>query len=237
MKTWILTLLTLSLFGTARAQTAAEGGAQREWLTSFTAVEVTAPLDIRFVQVPESEAPKIIYDTKGAYTTRFRFEVRDRVLTISERPDSRRSERTQVTVYYNSLERIALADAVATFDSTLVATVLDLTIGGMARVTAPLDVKDLKLELTGKSHASLSGRARYLSLYLSSGTLDAVSLEVMSAEANVMGSGSATLWVTDRFEGRTSTGGKIAYRGDPTIIRGGEKFMGGNITRIGSGAL
>lgn len=233
MKKMAMTLLMLTLFGATQAQTPATDGGQREWLTSFTAVEVTAPLDIHFVRVPDTEAPKIIYNTKGSTSTRFRFEVRDRVLTVSERPDARRAERTQVTVYYNSLERIAIADAAATFDSTLVATVLDLTIGGMARVKAPLEVKDLKLELTGKSHASLTGTVRYLSLYLSSGSLDAGTLEVMSAEANVTSSGSASLWVTDRFEGRTSTGGKIAYRGNPTIIRGGEKFMGGDITRIG----
>lgn len=233
MKRILLTLLTLAGFGAAQAQTTAGSGEQREWLTSFTAVEVAAPLDIRFIRVPDTEAPKIIYDTKGSYTTRFRFEVRDRVLTISERPDSRRSERTQVKVYYNSLERIAIADAVAQFDSTLVATVLDLTIGGMAQVTADLDVKDLKLELTGKSHASLRGSARYLWLFLSTGGLDAGALETMSAQVNVTSSGAASLWVTDRFEGRTSTGGKISYKGSPIIIRGGEKFMGGDITRTG----
>ena len=45
-------------------------------------------------------------------------------------------------------------------------------------------------------------------------------------------SGTASLWVTDRFEGKTSTGGKITYKGSPTIIRGSMKFMGGDITRI-----
>lgn len=233
MKKLCMMLLSLGLFGTMQAQTATAEGPQREWLTSFTAVEVAAPIDIRFVRVPDDQAPKILFDTKGSYTTRFRFEVRDRVLTITERPDSRRPERTEATVYYNSLDRIAIADARATFDSVLVATTLDLTVGGMAQVEARLDVKDLKLELTGKSHASLSGEARYLTLYLSSGSLDAGQLEVMSAEANVIGTGSASLWVTDRFEGSTSTGGKIVYRGNPTIIRGGEKFMGGDITRIG----
>lgn len=233
MKKMFLTLLTLCLLGVMQAQTTTTDGPQREWLTSFTAVEVAAPIDVRFIRVPDDQAPKIIYDMKGAYTTRFRFEVRDRVLTIAERPDARRAERTEVSVYYNSLERIAIADARATFDSTLVATTLDLAVGGLARVEANLDVKDLKLELTGKSHTSLSGEARYVSLYLSSGTLEAGQLEVMSAEANVIGSGSASLWVTDRFEGSTSTGGKIAYRGNPTVIRGGEKFMGGDITRIG----
>lgn len=232
MKRLLASLLLLTLCGAARAQISIEEGGQRDWLTSFTAVEVAAPLDIRFVRVPDTEAPKIIYDTKGSTSTRFRFEVRDRVLTITERPDSRRTERTQVTVCYNTLERIAVADAVAKFDSTLRATVLDLTIGGEARVEAQLAVKDLNLNQTGRSRATLSGEARYLTLYLSTGSLDARALETMSTEANVTSSGTATLWVTDRFEGKTSTGGKITYRGTPTVVRGGTKFMGGDIIRV-----
>ena len=128
--------------------------------------------------------------------------------------------------------RTAIADAVATFDSTLVATVLDLTVGGMAEVKAPMAVKDLKLDITGKSRVTLTGSARYLTLFISSGVLEAAALEVMSAVSNVTSSGTASLWVTDRFEGKTSTGGKITYKGSPTIIRGSMKFMGGDITRI-----
>ena len=232
MKKTILTVLMLCIVGLTRAESPANSGEQREWLTSFTAVEVTAPVDLHFYRVPDTEAPKIIYDTKGSYTTRFRFGVQDKVLRISERPDSRRPERTQVSVYYNSLDRIAIADAVATFDSTLVATVLDLTVGGMAEVKAPMAVKDLKLDITGKSRVTLTGSARYLTLFISSGVLEAAALEVMSAVSNVTSSGTASLWGTDRFEGKTSTGGKITYKGSPTIIRGSMKFMGGDITRI-----
>ena len=42
----------------------------------------------------------------------------------------------------------------------------------------------------------------------------------------------AALWVTDRFQGKTSTGGKITYKGAPPIVRSGAKFMGGDITRV-----
>ena len=93
-------------------------------------------------------------------------------------------------------------------------------------------VKDLKLDITGKSRVTLTGSARYLTLFISSGVLEAAALEVMSAVSNVTSSGTASLWVTDRFEGKTSTGGKITYKGSPTIIRGSMKFMGGDITRI-----
>ena len=168
MKKMILTAVMLAAAVLCRAQQPAEAGERREWLTSFTAVEVSAPLDVRFVQVPDTEAPKIVYDTKGSYTTKFRAEVRDKVLRITERSDARRPERTSVTVYYNSLERIAIADAVASFEGTLAATLLDMTVGGMAQVTAKLDVKDLKMELTGKSTATLTGAVRYLCLLYTS---------------------------------------------------------------------
>ena len=230
MKKMILTAVMLAAAVLCRAQQPAEAGERREWLTSFTAVEVSAPLDVKFVQVPDTEAPKIV--TKGSYTTKFRAEVRDKVLRITERSDARRPERTSVTVYYNSLERIAIADAVASFEGTLAATLLDMTVGGMAQVTAKLDVKDLKMELTGKSTATLTGAVRYLSLFVSTGKLEAAGLEVMAAEVNVTSSGAAALWVTDRFQGKTSTGGKITYKGAPPVVRSGAKFMGGDITRV-----
>ena len=54
----------------------------------------------------------------------------------------------------------------------------------------------------------------------------------MAASAYVTSSGVAALWVTDRFQGKTSTGGKITYKGAPPIVRSGAKFMGGDITRV-----
>ena len=110
-----------------RAQQPAETGERREWLTSFTAVEVSAPLDVKFVQVPDTEAPKIVYDTKGSYTTKFRAEVKDKTLRISEKYDSRRPDRTQVTVYYNTLQSVSLSGAAAVFEGTVDAVLLDLT--------------------------------------------------------------------------------------------------------------
>ena len=206
MKKMILSAVMLVFAASGRAQEAgaASPTEHNEWLTTFEAVAVDADLDIKFVKVPDTEAPKIVYDTKGSYTTKFRAEVRDKVLRITERSDARRPERTSVTVYYNSLERIAIADAVASFEGTLAATLLDMTVGGMAQVTAKLDVKDLKMELTGKSTATLTGAVRYLSLFVSTGKLEAAGLEVMAAEVNVTSSGAAALWVTDRFQGKTS---------------------------------
>lgn len=236
MKKTILTALMLAFAACGFAQTAVEqaapGGERTEWLPSLTAVAVNAPLDIRFVKVPTTQAPRITYDTKGSYTTKFKAEVKDKVLVITERADSRRPERTTVVVEYNDLESIKLENCVATFDSPLTGVMLDLTVGGVAVVTAVLDVQDVQMEATGKSSVSLSGTARYLSLYASTGKVNALELEVMAAQVNVTSSSSVSLWVTDRLDVKTSTGGKLTYKGAPGIVRGGSKFMGGEITPI-----
>ena len=93
MKKMILSAVMLVFAASGRAQEAgaASPTEHNEWLTTFEAVAVDADLDIKFVKVPDTEAPKIVYDTKGSYTSKFRAEVKDKTLRISERPDSRRS--------------------------------------------------------------------------------------------------------------------------------------------------
>ncbi|MBE6181240.1 MAG: DUF2807 domain-containing protein [Rikenellaceae bacterium] len=203
-----------------------------EWLPSFTAIEVSAALDIVFVKVPTSDAPKIVYDTKGSYTTKFEFKVKDKVLHITERVDPRRPERTTVKVYYNTVDYVSVAEATASFEGTVKATTLDLAIGARASLTAALDVKDLDVKLTGRSTATLSGSVRYLTLAVSTGKADALQLETMSADVDASNNGTASLSVTERLCVTTTTGGKVNYKGQPEIVRGGAKFMGGDIKRI-----
>ncbi len=203
--------------------------AQQEWLQSSSAVEINAPLNILFIRIPAAEAPKIIYDTKGAYTTKFRFDIKNHVLRINEKADSRRPEQTIVTVYYNSLESLSLFDATASFREPIIADLFDLTIGSRAALTTTLDVKDLKMNVTGNSSATLDGSARYLTLDASTGKVDALNLVVMAARVNATSGASVMLDATERLEATTSTSGTVYYKTEPSIMRGGIHFMGGNI--------
>ncbi|WP_295936408.1 DUF2807 domain-containing protein [uncultured Alistipes sp.] len=206
---------------------------RNEWLPTFESIAVDAELDIKFIRVPETDAPKIIYDTKGSYTSKFRAEVKDKVLRVTEKADARRPERTQVTIYYNSLRTISLSGGVnATFEGEIEATLLDLTVSRKSSLTASMNVRDLNMELTGNSTANLSGSVRYLSLYASTGRVIAPEMEIMSAEVNAQSKAEVSLWITDRFIGKTTTNGKISYKGTPQVVRGGAKFMGGEISRV-----
>lgn len=229
MKKLILGVVMLAAAVAVRAQETTPAGPQSEWLPSFATIAASGPFDLLLVKVPDTEAPRIVYDTKGSYTTRFRAEVKDKVLHIREKSDSRRPERTQVTVHYNGIRQLTAAAAAVSFADTVRQSVLDVTLEGNASLTAVTDVADLDMNASGHSKATLSGRVRYLTLFASSSEVDAASLETMSARINAQSGAVVTMTVTDRLEGRTSTNGSIRYKGTPPIIRNAMKFMAGDI--------
>lgn len=232
MKKLILSVVLLAAAIAVRAQQTPAPGPQSEWLPSFTSVAANGPLDITLVKVPDTEAPRIVYDTGGSYTTKFRAEVKDKVLQIREKSDARRPGRTVVTVHYNDLKALSAEAAAVTFADTVRQVMLDVTLGTNAKLTATLDVADLDLNVSGHGKATLSGRARYLTLFASSSEVDAAGLETMSARINAQSNATVSVQVTDRLESRTSTGGSVRYKGAPNVIRNAMKFMAGDIKPI-----
>lgn len=230
MKKLFFSIVMIAAALGARAQQTAPAAAEKsEWLPAFTRIEASGAFDVVFERVPDSEAPKIVYDTKGSYTTKFRAEVKDRVLHIREQIDSRRPERTQVRVCYNTLSSFALTDAKASLADTLRQSLLDVALSGGASLEGALEVQDLDMSVSDKASALLGGSARYLTLQVSGGQVNAAELETMSARVSAQSNAEVRVWVTDRLEARTSTGAVLRYRGEPAIVRTALKFMGGEI--------
>ena len=151
------------------------------------------------------------------------------MLHIRERIDSRRPERTQVRVCYNTLSSFALTDAKASLADTLRQSLLDVALAGGASLEGALEVQDLDMSVSDKASALLGGSARYLTLQASGGQVNAAELETMSARVSAQSNAEVRVWVTDRLEARTSTGAVLRYRGEPAIVRTALKFMGGEI--------
>lgn len=230
MKRLFFSIVMIAAALGARAQQTAPAAAEKsEWLPAFTRIEASGAFDVVFERVPDSEAPKIVYDTKGSYTTKFRAEVKDRVLHIRERIDSRRPERTQVRVCYNTLSSFALTDAKASLADTLRQSLLAVALSGGASLEGSLEVQDLDMSVSDKASALLGGSARYLTLQASGGQVNAAELETMSARVSAQSNAEVRVWVTDRLEARTSTGAVLRYKGEPAIVRTALKFMGGEI--------
>lgn len=222
-------VMIAAALGVRAQQTVPVAAEKSEWLPAFTRIEASGAFDVVFERVSDSEAPKIVYDTKGSYTTKFRAEVKDRVLHIRERIDSRRPERTQVRVCYNTLSSFALTDAKASLADTLRQSLLDVALSGGASLEGTLEVQDLDMSVSDKASALLGGSARYLTLQASGGQVNAAELETMSARVSAQSNAEVRVWVTDRLEARTSTGAVLRYRGEPAIVRTALKFMGGEI--------
>ncbi|MDE5691766.1 MAG: DUF2807 domain-containing protein, partial [Alistipes sp.] len=191
-----------------------------EWRAPFPEVEVDASVDILFVRTPDHKAPRIVYDTKGDSTTRFRAEIKGQTLRIRERADMHRRNRTIVTIHYNTLEVLRLIDAAARFEGVLTARLFDLTVGARSSFEAEIDVQDLMMELSGEeSRATLRGTTRYLTLFASTGQADAAGLACTAARVTAKNKARVSVDASDRLEARATSGATIDYKTVPALLR------------------
>ena len=218
----------------AHAQQTEENTVRGEWLPEFSEVKVVAAIDIKFVQVPETDAPRIVYDTKGVLETKFKAYVDKRgVLTITEKILRNSRSRTVVEVYYHTLKSLDASDAYVAFGNTVTQKMMKLEIAGGGKISAEMDVADLEVGLSGKNtRARLSGKARYVEIVAASGMLDASALESMSVEVTANYGASVAVRATERLKASASTSATIAYRGTPEIIKGRTAVLGGTVKDV-----
>ena len=137
MKRALLSIFAiLSLFNVcAQEAPVANIGPVKETLSSFKAIDINAPIKLKLTKIDKTETPYIVYDTKGAYTSKFTFEVQNRdggILKIEERSDPKRESVTEVEVYFNELTDISISKADTTVDGVLDSQLLDQHIQRLA---------------------------------------------------------------------------------------------------------
>ncbi len=213
----------------ARAQEPAATEVSR-WLTEFAEVRLDGPFRVVLEQAPESEAPRIVYDTKGSYTSKFRAEVKEGVLHVTERRESKRETVTDVRVRCHTLSRLRIAGARVRCADTVRACTLDIAATGGAVLEGRFVTDDLEVEAAGRSRLVLAGRTRYLTLGAAAASkVDAAQLECMSAEAEASGGAEVSVCATDRLRARTAGSARISYSGTPSVLRIDRTFTGGEI--------
>ncbi len=78
--------------------------------------------------------------------------------------------------------------------------------------------RELSLTISGSGTTTLGGTAEKVTTKISgSGDIDAGMLKVKTADVQVSGSGSASVWATDELKVRVSGSGDVKYRGAPKI--------------------
>lgn len=248
MKGVILSLILAMMAGVVSAQTtstpttvnAAQTPTEQvvsipktDWLTPFTAIKIDGPMNVIFKKVPTVEDSRIIYDTKGNITSKFKFEVdKNGVLVVSEKSDPKRTSVTDITIYYHSLREVKIAHAKAEFEQSIEGTIFDLTVSGGAMVVLDVKTLDIAVECTGVSRLTLSGDTKYLTMRVSTAKVDCSKLAVMSATIECSHSSEVRVNVSERLEATTSTGAKLLYKGNPIILRDHTAIFGGDIINI-----
>ena len=206
----------------------------KEFISSFTAIEVDAPIKLTLIKIESYEAPYIIYDTKGVFTSKFSAEVdkKSSTLKISERNDPKRTSITEVKVFFNSLTDIHISKADTTVEGTINSQLLDIHISNDANFIADIDVLDIMLSVSGKSRVVLTGATRYQTADISTAEYDGARLTSVSTTVESSHSATARVYATERLSAKTSTGGKVLYRSEPVILRTEITLFGGEILRM-----
>ena len=204
----------------------------KEFLSSFTAIDVDAPIKLTLIKIGEDEAPYIIYDTKGVYTSKFTIEVERKTSTlkITERNDPKRESTTEGQVYSSTLTDISIPKEDVRVEGVISTNLLDIDISNDANFVAEIDVLDLKAFISGKSYIQLTGQTRYQTADISTAEYDATELRSISTIAESSHNAIVKVDATERLEAKTSTGGKLYYYTQPEILRSEITLFGGEIT-------
>lgn len=234
MKRFLLSIFALCCATSLMAQesTTPYLGPIKENLSSFSSIDINAPIKLTLIKIDKSEAPYIIYDTKGCYTSKFEFEVLKKdngVLKIDERSDSKRESVTEVEVYFNELTDISISKADATVVGTLDAQLLDIYISNDSHFVADVDTLDIKVYASGKCCIVLTGEARYQTVDISTADYNAAKLNTISTVASSSHNATVKVNASERLEAKSSTGGKVLYCVEPVILRSEITLFGGEI--------
>lgn len=244
MKRIVSLIILAMVLGVASAQTESlAGGAanaeqivsmpKTDWLTSFDKVKIDGPMKVEFKKVGTVEESRIVYDTKGNITSKFKFEVdRKGTLVVSEKSDPKRVSVTEITIYYNSLREVKLAHAQASFNDVIECDLFDISVSGGALAALEVKTLDVAVECTGTSRLALEGSTKYLTMRVSTAKVDCSNLSAVSATVEASHSAEVRVITDERLEATTSTGAKLLYKGNPRILRNHAVVFGGDIINI-----
>lgn len=201
-----------------------------DWLTPFHSIKINGPMNVVLKSVSTTEDIRIIHDTKGNITSKFKFEVdKNGVLTISEKNDPKRTSVTDITLYYNSLREVKISHAKAQFENCIKGDMFDISVSGGAIVSLEADVFDLAVECTGSSRLTINGSTKYLTMRVSTAKVNCSELSAVSTIVDTSHSAEVRIVASERLEATTSTGAKLFYKGYPKILRDHSLVFGGEI--------
>ena len=190
----------------------------------YTALSVSGPIRAQLIRVAAGEAESVVFDSPES-GARVKSTCENGQLTLRA-PKS--VDTVGLRIYYRELDMLDINGADVRLANAVTEPMFDLTVSGGVTFEAEFDVRDLKVEVTGKSLLKLTGRARYFDLTVSTAEVKARGLEVMAATVEASHNAEVRLHVTERLVANAALS-MIRYEGTPEIVRGETSLLGGDI--------
>ena len=234
-----LSLILISFFNaTAQNEAQTNGGTvtaipKTDWLKDFIGVKVDGPMLVTLERVESPEDVRIVYDTKGCITSKFKAEInRNGILCVEEKFDSKRTSVTEVKIFYTRLRNARISHAKCSFNSTINEKIFDLDVAGGAVVSIDVKTLDFVVECTGQSLLTLCGSSKYFTMKGSTAKIDGTKFSTVSSVVDISNGAEIRINVSERLEATTSTSATLLYKGEPTILRKHPSTFGGDIINI-----
>lgn len=191
-------------------------------------------------EVVPSDSNRLEISLFDVATNRFKWTLRDGVLSASVDTGQRSMGRAEITIYCaDTLLSVWVSGSDLTMRGELSGEKFDIGVNGGGRLSARLDLFDLDVSVTGNSRAELSGTTKYLTLRATEKSrVDALALESIAADVDAATGAEATICVRERLVVDTKSASTIFYKGRPRIIRDrssrmNKDVMGAGIRNIG----
>ena len=102
-----------------------------DWLKDFIGIKIDGPILVTLERAESPEDVRIVYDTKGCITSKFKAEInRNGILCVEEKYDPKRTSVTEVKIYYTRLRNVKISHAKCSFNSTIDEKIFDLGVAG-----------------------------------------------------------------------------------------------------------
>lgn len=203
-------------------------------VTAFKVIEVDYPAQVFITQgASESVTVKADDDFLPGLQTR----VRNDTLEIFYKVDSGKrinpTKPVKITVVVKDLREVDFESAGELSIDGLKTDELAISVSGAGNLKLnSITVKDLSVVLSGAGSMTASGVADKLNVIISGfGSFTGKDLHSQTADVNLSGAGSATVWVDDELDATISGAGSVNYYGSPNVTK---QISGvGNVSKSG----
>lgn len=201
-------------------------------LQPFEAIRVESGMELNLVEVTKSDNLRITYDLSDNDPEKFKFEVKNEVLYITQPRNEKSSSPIVATLYYSGLKRIHAARATLNITQKFSANIADIKLEDGASLMGELVCDDVEISAFTSSRLQITGDIRYLTLKISSSAkAELRELNTMSANINASNGAVVSIKTGERLDVTASTSSVVKYWGEPQIKRMRSSLIGGQVLK------